>query len=251
MTAAAGESAVRAREASSAAREAGPLARYFYFGMSLLIVGVVAFGFSFTIGKNLIHPPVPRPGVLYLHAAVFSGWLGFFVLQSALVRARKVAWHRRAGWFGAALGAFIPVLGTATAVTMARFNRDQLHAGHVEADLMIPLFDMVAFATTFGLAICWRRRPEFHRRLMLVATCALTAAAFGRFPAYLLNPRFFYCGVDLLVALGALRDWLVERRIHPVYLWVLPAFLAGQATVMYTSLHDLPYWLRIAHAILG
>jgi len=252
MTVAAADSGARpaGREFLQVSRRTGPLARYFYFLMTLAIVAVVAFGFSFTIGKNLIHPAVPRPAVLYVHAAVFSAWLVFFVAQSALVRAHKVAWHRRAGWFGAVLGALIPVVGTVTAVTMARFNRDHLRAGHVEADLLIPLFDMLAFSSAFGLAIYWRKRPEFHRRLVLIATCALTAAAFGRFPAYLLNPAFFYAGVDLLIALGAARDWLVERKVHPVYLWTLPAFAAGQAAVMYTSLHDLPYWLRIAHAIL-
>jgi hypothetical protein len=211
----------------------------------------VVFGFSFTIDRNLIHPAIPRPRILYLHAAVFSGWLLFFLFQSILVRSRHVSWHRRVGWFGAGLGAVIPVLGTATAIEMAHFNGAQLHQTHVEADLMIPLWDMVAFTAAFGLAIAWRKRPDAHRRLVLVATCALTAAAFGRFPAYLLNPTFFYAGVDLLVAFGALRDWIVDRRIHPVYLVALPMLILGQTVVVYTNLHDLRYWLAIAHAILG
>jgi len=219
--------------------------------MALLIPGIVAYGFSFTIGGNLIHPAVPRPFLLYLHALVFSGWLLFFFLQSALVRTHNVQWHRRIGWFGAVLGAVIPILGTAIAITMARFNRVQLHQTHVEADLLIPLWDMVAFTSTFALAVYWRRKPEFHRRLMLIATCALTAAAFGRFPPHVLNPNFFYAGVDLLIAFGALRDWTASRGIHLVYLYTLPAFILGQTIVMYTNTHDLQYWLKIARAILG
>lgn len=229
----------------------GLLDRHFYFFMALLVPAVVAFGFSFTVDGNLIHPAVPRPSILYVHAAVFSFWLVFFLLQSALVRTRNTRVHRRVGWFGAALGVVIPVLGTATAITMARFNAVQLHHNHVEADLMIPLWDMVAFTSTFALAIYWRKTPEFHRRLVLVATCALTAAAFGRFPPYLLSPLFFYAGVDVLIALGATRDWIVTRKIHPVYLYTLPAFIIGQTIVMYTNTHDLPYWLTIAHAILN
>jgi len=229
----------------------GLLDRYFYFLMALLIPAIVACGFSFTIGGNLIHPAVPRPFLLYVHAVVFSGWLLFFLLQSALVRTHNVQWHRRTGWFGAVLGAVIPILGTAIAITMARFNRLQLHQAHVEADLMIPLWDMMAFTSTFALAIYWRRKPEFHRRLVLIATCALTAAAFGRFPPRLLNPNFFYAGVDLLIAFGALRDWIVGRRIHAVYLYTLPVFILGQTIVMYTNIHDLQYWLKIARAILG
>ena len=187
---------------------------------------------------------------MYVHAAVFSGWLAFFFLQSALVRTRKVRVHRLIGWFGVGLGALIPVVGVATSIVMGRFDILQLHQNHVEMDLMIPLWDMVAFTTAFGLAIYWRGKPEYHRRLVYVATCALTAAAFGRFPAYLLNPIFFYAGVDMLIVWGMTRDWIVGRKIHPVYLRALPSLIAGQTIVMYTNTHDLAYWFRIAHALL-
>jgi hypothetical protein len=59
------------------------------------------------------------------------------------------------------------------------------------------------------MAIYWRDRPEFHRRLMLIATCELTAAAFVRFPQVFHSWPWFYAGVDLLVFLGVLRDLIV------------------------------------------
>jgi hypothetical protein len=229
----------------------GFLENYFYFAMALLIPAIVVFGFSFTIGRNLIHPAIPRPLILYVHAAVFSGWLAFFLLQSALVRTRNVKVHRSIGWFGAGFGALIPVVGVATAIAMGRFDIRELHQRHVEMDLMIPLWDMVAFAAAFGLAIYWRGKPEYHRRLVYIATCALTAAAFGRFPAYLLNPTFFYAGVDVLILLGVVRDRIVSRKIHPVYSYALPLLIIGQTVVMYTNTHDLAYWFKTARLLLG
>jgi hypothetical protein len=110
---------------------------------------------------------------------------------------------------------------------------------------------MVVFTTAFGLAIYCRGKPEYHRRLVYIATCALTAAAFGRFPAYLLHPTFFYAGVDVLVLLGMLRDWMVSRKIHPVYWYALPALIVGQTIVMYTNTHDLTYWRSIADRLLS
>lgn len=86
------------------------LEKYFYFLMTLLIAGVVVYGFSHTVEQNLIHPAVPRLFILYVHAAVFSGWLVLFVLQFTLVRSHHVRWHRRVGWFGAGFGALIPQL---------------------------------------------------------------------------------------------------------------------------------------------
>ncbi len=240
------------RRTAVATKRGGLLDRNFYFAMSLLIPAVVAFGFSFTIRDNLLHPAIPRPRILYLHAAVFSGWLVFFLVQSILVRTRHVPWHRKIGWFGAGMGALMPVLGVATAIVMTRFDIAHLHFDVTEAEsfLLIPLFDMLCFTSTLALAIYWRTKPEFHRRLILIATCALTAAAFSRFPERLLPNAYFYSGVDFLILLGVGRDMIVNRRVHQVYLYTLPALIAGQTIVTHTVHHNLPYWTSIAQAII-
>lgn len=232
------------------------LDKYFYFSMSLLIVVVVVYGFSQTVDQNLIHPALPRPFVLYPHAAVFSGWVLFFIFQSVLVRTHNVRLHRLTGWFGVALGVAIPLLGIPTAITMARFRTLHHLSTDAESFLIVPLFDLTAFTIPFALAIYWRKKPEFHRRLLLLASCALTAAAFGRFPSHVVPSTLFYVGVDLLILLGVVRDLIVNRRIqparriHPVYLYGLPALVLGQLVVMYTFMHNSPSWLKIAHAIL-
>jgi hypothetical protein len=225
---------------------AGLLDRYFYFCMSLLIAVVVVYGFSYTVDKNLIHPAVPRPFILYVHAAVFSGWVIFFILQSTLVRTHNVPLHRQTGWFGAALGVAIPCWASPPPSSWGVSTYTK-----AAADLMIPFFDMFAFSIPFALAIYWRKKPEFHPRLILMAACALTAAAFGRFPHQILPPVFFYAGVDFLVLLGAARDLIVNGRIHRVYLVGLLAFVSGQTVVMYTNVHESLWWLKIAHTILG
>lgn len=233
--------------------------------MSLVIAAVVIYGFSHTIQEKLLHAAPPRPLLLYIHAAVFSGWLFFLILQSALVQTRKVRWHQRIGWFGVVLGVAMAIIGFSTAVTMARFNKSILHTRYPEANLLISFFDITAFTIPFVLAIYWRKKPEFHRRLQLLASCALTAAAFGRFPPLFVVSRAthglfaftfliwatLYAGVDMLVLIALARDWLVNRRIHPVYLYGLPAFILTQAWVMYTLTHHSPWWLNTARFILG
>jgi len=222
------------------------LDRPFYFCMSLLVALVVIYGFSRTVGPRLFHPPSPRPAVLYVHAVVFTGWLAFFILQSALIRTRNVKVHRRLGWFGLALGISIVTVGVTTAIVIARFR---IREGETNAAsfMAVPLFDMVAFSVTFALAFYWRKKPEFHRRLMLVATCALTAASFGR----LMPLTWFYGGVDLLIFFGVLRDLIVTKRIHPVYLYGLPLLMLGQIATIYTVANSQPAWLKIAHSLLG
>jgi hypothetical protein len=243
-------SARQARPRTVVMTARGAISKYFYLFMSWLIAAVIVYGFSFTIDRNLIHPTVPRPWLLYAHATLFTGWLVFFVLQSALVRSRKVPWHRRLGWFGVTLGTLIPIVGVSTAVVMGRFDATTLHIADTDSFLIVPLFDMVCFTGIFPLAVYWRKKPELHRRLMLVATCALTAAAFGRFPERILPGHLFYSGVDLLILLGVARDLIVDRTIHRVYLFVLPLFILGQTIATYIAYHNVPFWLRIAHALL-
>jgi hypothetical protein len=223
---------------------------YFYFAMSLLMTVVVVYGFSRTMGSRIIHPATTPPTILYIHAFVFYGWLAFFIFQSALVRTHNVKLHRTTGWFGVALGVIIPLVGISTTITMNRIRFFVRHEADAPGFMLIPLFDMVCFTATFALAIYWRKKPEYHRRLILIASCALTAAGWGRFPGALFQSNYFYVGVDLLIFLGALRDWIVSRRVHVVYRCALPAFVAGQAFVIYTIATNQGYWLKIANSIL-
>ena len=224
------------------------LEKYFYCFMSVFIAVVVFYGFSFTVNKNLIHPAIHRPWILWLHGIVFSGWLLFFILQSALVRARSVRWHRNVGWFGVALGTGIFALGISTTLTMARFDVRELHR-EVANLLVIPLWDIGCFAVCFGLAIAWRKKLEHHRRLMLLATCALSAAGWGRLP--ILPPGTFYAGVDFLIVLGVVRDLIVNRGIHTVYRVGLPVFAAGQGLALFVLVTKPEWWAKIAFAIVG
>lgn len=225
------------------------LEKYFYFSMSLLIAVVVIYGFSHTVNANLIHANPPRPWILWAHGFVFSGWLVFFIFQSALIRTHNVKIHRRTGWFGAGLGAVIPVLGISTAIVMDKFKFTQLHHAGTKVFFSVQLWDMIAFTIPFWLAVYWRRKPEYHRRLVLVATCALTSAGFGRFPW--LSHYWFFAGVDALILLGVAHDLIVTRRIHVVYRYALPVFIAAQIFVVQIWLHHPAWWVKVTNAIMG
>jgi hypothetical protein len=225
------------------------LDRYFYFGMSLLVAAVVVFGFSHTIEGNLLHADIPRPSILYIHAIVFSGWVVLFIVQSALVRMSKVTVHRRLGIYGALHGGILPFIGVTTALVMQHFH-DVHHDDASSAALSLPFNDMLTFSIVFGLAIRWRRRPEFHRRLMLMATCCLMGAAFARFPESMVPANAFYVGVDVLILLGVLRDLVIMRRVHVVYRYGLPCMMVSQALAQYLMLATPSLWLEITQRIV-
>ena len=224
------------------------LERHFYFAMAWVVLLVVCIGFGPNLGKRLLHAAPGRPALLWVHAAVFSGWVLLFIVQTGLVSLRKTAWHRQLGIAAGVLGCAIPPLGAGTAILMLRWSPD-VDAGGL-AFLSNSFNDMLAFALCFGLALVWRKRPEYHKRLMILATCALTGAAFARFPPSLVPDLFWYAGADLLIMLGVVRDLLVNRRVHPVYLFGLPAMAAGQALAMVLYLAAPAWWVACMRAIV-
>jgi hypothetical protein len=197
------------------------LRRYFYLSMSLVLAGLVLWGFSRTVNTNLFHANPPRPLLLWMHATAFSTWIMFFILQSALVRVRKVSIHRSLGWFGAVLATVMTVLGFVVAVVMNRFDTVVLHQTGIESFLSIPFCDMLIFGPCVALAIYGRTKPEHHRRLIFIASCQLMDAAVGRFD-FIFDHNLFYPTLDLLIVLGMVRDWIVDGRVHKVYLYALP-----------------------------
>jgi FtsH-binding integral membrane protein len=220
-----------------------------YLSVGLAVAIVVAVGFGPTVNDGLFNPPSPRPWMLYLHAAMFTAWVVLFIAQAALVRDHRVAWHRRLGAAGFILGALMPVVGIWTALVMTRYHRAGSRTGG-EAPLVLSFFDMLAFAVTFGLAAYWRRRLEYHRRLMLIATCGLTVAAYARFPSWLMPAYCWYGGVDVLILAGAAWDWFVMRRVHAVYIYSVPVLVLGQTATMWIYLKSPSAWVSIARALL-
>lgn len=229
------------------------LDKYFYFAMALLVAIAVPAGFSFTVNDNLlhpIHPAIARPAILYVHGSLFVGWVALFVVQTGLVRSHSVQMHRRVGAWGVALGIAMIVVGVATAIVMRKYRIAHDHS-ETAAFLSIPFNDLYEFAVAFGLAVAWRKNREFHRRLMLLATIALTGAAFARLPLPMMNnPWYWYTFTDGLLLLCVLRDLLVTRRVHPVLLYGVPLFLIGEYSALYLFLGHPAAWLQICRVLV-
>lgn len=226
------------------------LSRYFYLCMSLVMAGLVIWGFSHTIDAGLFHARPARPLLLWMHGAAFSTWSVFFIAQSALVRVRKVSVHRLLGWFGAGLAAIMVTLGCTITVVMTRFDMSVLHQKGVDTFVGIPFADMIIFGTCIALAIYWRKKPEYHRRLIFIATCQLMDAAIGRFDFWY-NHSIFYLGLDLLIVAGMMRDWVVDGRVHKVYLYALPPIIVLENLAIYLWRVNPSWWQATTHAILA
>jgi hypothetical protein len=200
----------------------------FYLTVSLLMLALVTYGFSRTIGPSLLHKPRPLHDfiLLSIHGIVFYAWMLFMVVQAALVRFRSIRMHRLLGWFGAADAVLVFAMGI-----WATFHLSAL----IALD-MVGVISMLGFGIPVALAIYWRKRPAWHRRLLLVATAMLTNAGFARLPGGYLPSHLFYLGADLFLVIGIAHDLWKDRSIHIVYRYALPLFLIAETAVL------IPAW---------
>jgi len=226
---------------------------WFFFWAAWIIAAIVAYGFAQTISQRLLHAAIPRPRILWLHAAVFFGWICVFIIQTTHARARRVRWHRTLGGAGLLLAAGMVPIGVTTMLVMGHF--DIAHAlrdpNSARARLAIPLNDMILFACTIAAAGWWRKRPDAHRRLVFIASCLLTAAAFPRFPFVMIRAVPGYAGVDILLLLGIAYDLVRQGRIHAVYAYALPPILGGQVFAVWLVQTRPHWWLEFGRHLIG
>jgi hypothetical protein len=204
--------------------------RTFHLGLMVFIAVLVLYGFSHTVDSEVFNPAQPQPVILYIHVAVFTSWLLLLIVQTALVAVRNPRLHRRLGWLGLGFGVLMVVVGIATTLVMGKVQVQRLGP---DAGIFIyrPIEDIVFFAVAFGLAIHWRGQPDRHRRLIVLAACAVTPPGISRIPG-IHNLSMVYLVTDLLVMTAVLHDLVTTRRLHAVYRWGLAIGVAGQTILL-------------------
>ena len=177
----------------------------------------------------------PFSRLVHAHAALFTCWALLFIVQTALVSARRVAVHRRLGVAGGVLAAAMVVVGTALAIAAAARGAAPPGVDPL-AFLAMPLFDMVLFTSFVTTALVLRRDKETHKRLMLMSYVSIVVAAIARVPGVLvLGPPGFTGLASLFVVAGGTYDLLSRGRVHRAWLWGGAIFLVSMPVRLFLS----------------
>ena len=236
-------------------RRVGSHDRAFYGSVAVLMALMAIVGFAPTFYLRLLSGGQtvsfgsgrPLTPLAYLHATLFTAWVALFIVQTALISARRVAVHRRLGVAGAILAAAMIVVGTMTALGAAKRAAGPPGIPPL-VFLAIPLFDMVMFTTFITAALALRRNKEAHKRLMLLAYVSIMGAPAARLPGMLpLGPLAFYGAAFVFLAAGIVYDLVSRRRVHPAYVWGGTLLVAS--VPLRLAISGTATWMAIAQAL--
>lgn len=222
--------------------------RRFYIGAGAVALGLVFWGFARSYYLKLLFAAPALPARLHIHGAIMSSWLLLFLVQAVLVSARRTDLHRRLGIIGLVIAIAVVLVGSSTTIGAAarEVGRHSAEANNRVTVLGLELVQMALFGALVAAALVMRRRPDFHKRLMLLATACMMPSAFSRIP---LNLTFLVSNFvsililfDLCVIVPALIDALRNRRLHPAFGWG-GLIVVGALNLAYPISIGAP-WLR-------
>ena len=220
--------------------------RNFWGGLALAMAAAAFVGFapSYYLKAHFAQGPVLTP-LLHLHGAAMSGWIALLIIQTSLIRTHHLAWHRRLGIAGVIYATLLMILGGVTAIVRAK--QGLLGPGDPGplVFLAIPLMTLIVFPVLMGAAVYYRRRPDYHKRLVMIGTTEFITAAVGRFPVIgSLGPLAFFPVTDLFLLAIAIRDWKTLGRLHPATRWGGLLLIVSQPLRLVIS--GTPAWLAFA-----
>lgn len=215
-------------------------------GVALLIF--VGFAQTYYLKPWFASPALPL--LLHAHGSLMTAWILLFLVQTRLIAKQRLDLHRRLGMFGAVLMVLVFVAGVVTAIHAAKLGHSPGPPPLVF--LTVPLFNIVAFAILVGSALALRRRSDWHRRLMLVATLNMLPPALARATMQYLHvpalPVAFGL-TDIAIISALVFDTISHRHVHPAFAWGLGLVLFWEAAAL--ALGSTPGWLGFAGWLTG
>jgi hypothetical protein len=212
--------------------------RLFYSGAAALLLVLMLVGFQqyYLHGKAFpgrdIAPPLTT--LVLLHATAMTAWVVLFLVQPLLIANGSRRMHMSVGRFGAALAACVVVLGLRLGIQAARLTPPEVRVWGVTPKqfMIVPIVTVVIFGLFVAVGVYYRRRPDAHRPMMLMATLIVIPAAVAR-----IGP------------LNALYEGTVWQTIFGPFLWTL-VIATVLLVVKWLVTESFDRWFAIAYGCL-
>jgi hypothetical protein len=206
---------------SAAPRSQAGSRLYAWIALAAALIIFAGFARTFYLRSSFGAPPLSA--LLVVHGIVMTAWFVLFFVQVWLVGVGRTDLHRRLGVFGMVVAVLVLCVGTAAAIDAGRRGAAPASGIVTPLEFMaVSLFDMPVFATLVGLALWLRRRPDVHKRLMVLASLGMLTPAIARIPLRFIQdggpPVFFGLAIMLVMACVAI-DTARHRKLHRAFAW--------------------------------
>ena len=208
----------------------------FYLWLAVSFAAVTLLAFVPTYWRPLVEQRLDGgSAVLHVHAVLFSAWPLLFLAQTWLAARAQIRWHRRLGIAGAVMAVAMVVSGLWVTASSIDIQSALGYPVAARGFAIISFTKLAFFAACIALAIRNIRRPEYHKRLMVLAMLPLVQTAIPRILFALFapdsspqrpglgEPASMLIGVPAAVVIMAVWlgiAWHDRRRLgrmHPVY----------------------------------
>lgn len=243
------------------ARRATWIQADFYTWMFLACLLTAFLGFTPTFWQPLAAGQFKANPIVFFHGLGFFSWTVFALYQASLVPARNITLHRAVGLAGISFATALVIFGCLAALNALHTGMAQGQGAGAEAFLIVPLYTIVSFAAFVTWAIANIRRPEWHKRAMLLATITVLGAPVAR-PLIVFVYKFpptdqlpVWLGIPgsivgwALVAIGMIWDWRTRGRAHPA--WLIGLAVLVLMPLLAIPLADTAAWHGLAKAYAG
>jgi hypothetical protein len=169
------------RAASASPAAVRRFAPSFFFWMTLAMAFFVFGGFGMTYLFPLTSGNFPpAPPIVHLHGLLFFSWMILLVVQAGLVGAGNIKLHRSLGTYGIAHAAVVIYTGILLQLIASRPGWEVGNPPGTDG-IYLGLAAFVGFILMFTLAIRNTRRPEIHKRMILLAMLPVLPPGVNRF----------------------------------------------------------------------
>jgi hypothetical protein len=196
----------------------------YYYAVSIGLGVAVFAGFARTYYLKSLFGAPGLPVLLHAHGAVMTLWYALFAVQVRLAATHRVALHRKLGIAGIVLAGTVAVLSTVVSLGLAR--RDLAATGDSGGVLLLLAFQLFGIVLVFvilvSLALYWRRRTDYHKRLMVLAMLSVLGPALTRLPLPFLPNHDVSVAIVIgisCVLICIIADTIRSRRLHPAFGW--------------------------------
>jgi hypothetical protein len=195
----------------------------FYNWVAIVLLLIVFIGFARTYFLRGVFGTSALSILLHAHGFLVTLWFALFLVQTRLVAMRRIDFHRRLGVVAAVVATLVVLVGMLVAYSASKrgFLAHPTSIRDTRGFAILCGF-LLDFSVFVGTALYYRRRPEIHKRLMLLAGCSILAPAIGRIPLAFISsggdwPTFVL--LDLFVLLCISYDTIKHRKLHRAFGW--------------------------------